>query len=494
MHPIFAIFSLPFAVHIGQDMIRPEWCGGGFVGAALLMVWGAWRTRDDEISRIAVMTAAFFVASSIHVPVPGGPPAHLLLTGLVGVVLGRRAALAIPVALFLQAVLFQHGALSTLGANTCVMVPPALISWGLFRVLCRSAWLRQAWFRGGLVAVSTVTFILSGVYATALLVSNWGTNVTEVDLAWANHIAFHPAMLAFALIAAVGAAWVEHRLQNAAEFPVGLLIGELSVLLTLLFNAVFLILGGHASWHSMVLVVFLIHLPLAVLEGVILGFTVGFLARVKPEMLFGYRPGPALVKSSTLLVAVVVLLAGPGLAHAHKLNALWRPLSDQQVQIESFFPQGYPPRDATATVYRADGSKLTDGALDDKGHFVFHYDKAEDLRIVVRAAAGTLDEHTAVVNIAAKELSSSADAPTAPATDSADARGSFAFNEESLVANLKDFLIGIGFLLAVAAFVLSLRNARQLRELKRARQTPPGSQPDAEQSLTNRRTIFPDSR
>jgi hypothetical protein len=33
------------------------------------------------------------------------------------------------------------------------------------------------------------------------------------------------------------------------------------------------------------LILLIAHLPLAVLEGVVLGFTVGFLARVKPAML-----------------------------------------------------------------------------------------------------------------------------------------------------------------------------------------------------------------
>ena len=82
------------------------------------------------------------------------------------------------------------------------------------------------------------------------------------------------------------------------------MIGELSVLLTLLFNAFFLIFGGQGPhWTTMVLVTVLINLPLAVLAGVILGFTVGFLARVKPEMLCGYRPLTA-VPSPALSPAV----------------------------------------------------------------------------------------------------------------------------------------------------------------------------------------------
>jgi HAMP domain-containing protein len=34
----------------------------------------------------------------------------------------------------------------------------------------------------------------------------------------------------------------------------------------------------------------------------------------------------------------------------------------------------------------------------------------------------------------------------------------------------KDVLVGVGFVLAAAAFLLSLRNARQLRELRRRRE------------------------
>jgi cobalt/nickel transport system permease protein len=86
------------------------------------------------------------------------------------------------------------------------------------------------------------------------------------------------------LLAAL-AAWAERRLENAPEFPLGLVVGELAVLATLLLNAVALILGGRENWYSLALLTFVIHLPLAVLEGAILGFAVGFLARVKPEML-----------------------------------------------------------------------------------------------------------------------------------------------------------------------------------------------------------------
>src|SRR5262245_4302553 len=128
-----------FAVHLPDgNVLTPAWLIVGYLLAGILVVIGSWRIEDEEIPRIALLTAAFFVVSLIHVPVPGLPSsAHLLFNGLLGVVLGRRAAVAIPLGLLLQAVLLQHGGVTTLGVNSCVMVLPALLAWQMF-----SFWLR----------------------------------------------------------------------------------------------------------------------------------------------------------------------------------------------------------------------------------------------------------------------------------------------------------------------------------------------------------------
>src|SRR5262245_12045248 len=105
-----------FAVHLADGVLSdPAWIGG-IVNACFLVAFSMWRVGDDEITRIGVMTAAFFVASQIHLPL-GVTSAHLLLNGLVGVILGRRAGVAIAVGLFLQAFLFGHGGLTALGMN-----------------------------------------------------------------------------------------------------------------------------------------------------------------------------------------------------------------------------------------------------------------------------------------------------------------------------------------------------------------------------------------
>src|SRR5262245_6734564 len=240
--------ALPlWAVHISDGILTWPWLAGGFGLAVCLALaatlGGVFRPtreerpfREEEVARVAVLTAAFFVASLIHVRV-GPTSVHLLLNGLVGVVLGWQAALAIPVALFLQAALAGHGGFTTLGVNSCVLVVPALLAWLLFRGLRRVPWARRPWFRSALVAVSVLAWTLSLVYSVTLLCTNPPGRFSSPRTEWANELTFHPLTLAAALSLAVLAAWAERRLENAPEFPLGLLVGELTVLATLLLNA-----------------------------------------------------------------------------------------------------------------------------------------------------------------------------------------------------------------------------------------------------------------
>ena len=58
--------DFPWAVHIPDGVLSWPWLAGGFVLAGLLTLLAAWRIRDEEVPRVALLTAAFFVASSIH--------------------------------------------------------------------------------------------------------------------------------------------------------------------------------------------------------------------------------------------------------------------------------------------------------------------------------------------------------------------------------------------------------------------------------------------
>jgi cobalt/nickel transport system permease protein len=86
------------------------------------------------LPRAAMMTAAFFAASLIHIPVPPSS-VHLVLPGLMGAMLGWYALPAILIGLAFQAVMFGHGGLTTLGVNAVILGLPALAAFGLNRNL-----------------------------------------------------------------------------------------------------------------------------------------------------------------------------------------------------------------------------------------------------------------------------------------------------------------------------------------------------------------------
>jgi cobalt/nickel transport system permease protein len=476
------MIGLPLAVHISDGVLTWPWLAGGFLLAGLLVAASMIRVRDEEIPRIALMTAAFFVASLIHVPV-GPTSVHLLLNGLLGVIVGRRAPLAVLLGLTLQAVIFGHGGFTTIGVNTCVVALPALAAAWLFGTLRAGS--HNVWFRAGLVAVSILIWTLCLVYCIALLWLSRSTSLNDIAWGSAALVAFQPAVLLIAAILATTTAWMESRLGHASEFPAGLLVGMTTVLATLILNAVVLLWGGAEDWHSIVLLVFVAHMPIAVVEGVILGFAVGFLARVKPEMLGGLLDEDALraatvrerarflgpARSLTvaarkapppaLLFALVSVIWAAAPVQAHRLDADYRVRPDGKVQVESWFDVGgKAPAGAKVQVFRPNGELLDGGVLDEQGIFVFALKDAENLKVVVSAGAG----HRAEFAIPKDKLW------TAPAENPAPVGSSAAptpMIERSRQPPYKEILTGFAFVLALAAFVMSLRNMRHLRELKR---------------------------
>jgi cobalt/nickel transport system permease protein len=115
------------------------------------------------------MSAAFFVASLIHVPL-GPASLHLVLGGLVGLLLGWAAFPAILVALALQALLFSFGGLVVLGANTLIMALPALLCHWLFSPLVRSSH-RVAALSGAALAGAGYVLLAGFLSALALYFS-----------------------------------------------------------------------------------------------------------------------------------------------------------------------------------------------------------------------------------------------------------------------------------------------------------------------------------
>lgn len=125
-------------MHVPDGFVPVGFALAGYAGAAALTAVSLRRiARQPDpqaaLPRAAMVTAAFFAASLVHIPVPP-TSVHLLLPGLMGVMLGWFALPAILVGLFLQAVMFGHGGLTTLGLNGLIFGLPALAAAALFRL------------------------------------------------------------------------------------------------------------------------------------------------------------------------------------------------------------------------------------------------------------------------------------------------------------------------------------------------------------------------
>ena len=152
-------------MHLSDGILSGPVVVAGFVTAAALARWGAAGLRDDETPRVAVFTAAFFCASLLHFKVPP-TSVHLLFHGLLGVVLGRRALIALPVGLGLQAALLGHGGISTLGVNATLFGVAALAASWVYRRL-GGAQCSRPFLSGALAAAAAV--LISGLLLTGIL-------------------------------------------------------------------------------------------------------------------------------------------------------------------------------------------------------------------------------------------------------------------------------------------------------------------------------------
>lgn len=129
---------------------------GASIGSLAISAKGI---EDEDIPKISLMSATFFAASLISIPVPP-TSVHPLLCGLIGIILGKRAALAFFPALLLQALLFKHGGITSLGANTIMLFIPAYISYLLYNKLPIKKDLIRAGFVGAVSVIMTVIILI----------------------------------------------------------------------------------------------------------------------------------------------------------------------------------------------------------------------------------------------------------------------------------------------------------------------------------------------
>lgn len=131
--------------------------------------------QERAVPLMGVCAAFIFAAQMINFPIPGGTSGHLLGGTLAGVLLGPWAGTLVMVVVFIvQAVFFQDGGITVLGAN--------IINMGLIGTFCgyylyraiRQALGRNTWTGmavGTVVAAWTSVFVASILCAVQLALS-----------------------------------------------------------------------------------------------------------------------------------------------------------------------------------------------------------------------------------------------------------------------------------------------------------------------------------
>ena len=155
-------------MHISEGVLSPTVWISGYAATAVVAGLTMRNLDMEEIPKISVITSVFFVASLIKVPI-GPTSIHLILNGLAGIVLGRRAFAAIMVGIILQAIIFGHGGITTIGVNTLMMGTGALVAYLVWLQRYRFSFNKRELVFGAIAgAVGTIT---SGIILALALVT-----------------------------------------------------------------------------------------------------------------------------------------------------------------------------------------------------------------------------------------------------------------------------------------------------------------------------------
>ena len=261
-------------IHI-PDGVLPLWLWGlgWLVTLALVGICGRVAERTDARRRVplvAVVSALMIVAMSSEI-VPLAY--HVNLTVIGGVLLGPVLA---PIAAFIVEIvlaLLGHGGVTVLGLNTVVVAAEMVLGWALFRglvALAGRARVRPAAFAATALTLAATTTLLLGIVALG------GAGAANRETG-----ALDPSTLRFENPLASGVFSVGLFSGGEHEEPEGDAHAEEGGLSITRFAAVVFTLGPF-GW---------------VLEGLLTAWLLGYVARVRPGLLWSTRvPGRASVR------------------------------------------------------------------------------------------------------------------------------------------------------------------------------------------------------
>lgn len=172
-------------MHIADGIVSAPVMVAGFVGTAILAAFTLRNVDMDEIPKMSVATAVFFVASLIHIPI-GPSSIHLILNGLVAIILGWRAFPAIMLGIVLQAILFGHGGVSVIGVNSVMLGGGGLVAFGVWQLRHRFSFSNREVVFGAISGAVAILF--SGLVLALALVTTGEAFYTAAGMVLGVHV------------------------------------------------------------------------------------------------------------------------------------------------------------------------------------------------------------------------------------------------------------------------------------------------------------------
>jgi cobalt/nickel transport system permease protein len=233
-------------IHI-SDGVLPAWVliAGWVLTIILLLVsiyWAKKQTNDltKKIPLIAVVTAVLFVICIVRIPMPP-TSLHFMLIGLAGILLGPIVFVCVFISLLLQALLLQFGGVTALGVNTLLIGIPALLGYMIFKFISKTK--LPLWVNSGLTGFMAVAF-------------------TTVSLAVVLFVAGVDFGALTAMLSRVEGIPILSHIARLLQDTPGLLI---------------------------FFMIFLMYIPLMIIESIVSAFVIPFIEKVKPELLEQYN-------------------------------------------------------------------------------------------------------------------------------------------------------------------------------------------------------------
>lgn len=121
-------------MHISEGVLSTGVIAVSALSLAPLVINSVRKLQQDDISKVALLSALFFVVSTIHLPI-GVTSVHFMMLGIIGIMLGWHSFTALLIALLLQAMLIGFGGISSLAVNTLNTGIGALSGFYIFKIL-----------------------------------------------------------------------------------------------------------------------------------------------------------------------------------------------------------------------------------------------------------------------------------------------------------------------------------------------------------------------